>query len=50
MGLDEALSGQAVGRVDLTRLEERLKFQQWQIGLMLALQLLTLGKLFVFHG
>ena len=40
--LDEALR---VTKSDITELRERLKFQQWEVGLMLALQLLVIGKL-----
>lgn len=34
----------------LERLGSAQKFQQWQISLMLALQLLVIGKLFFFKG
>ena len=36
--------------VSLARIEGSQKYQQWQISLMLALQLLVIGKLFFFKG
>lgn len=50
----EAIAGyeDRFGRIDisLARIEGSQKYQQWQIGLMLALQLLTLSKLFGAWG
>lgn len=50
----EAIAGyeDRFGRIDvsLARIEGSQKYQQWQISLMLALQLLVIGKLFFFKG
>lgn len=35
--------------VALVRIQSSQKYQQWQISLMLGLQLLVIGKLFFFH-
>lgn len=49
----EAIAGyeDRFGRIDvaLARVESSQKYQQWQISLMLGLQLLVIGKLFFFH-
>ena len=39
------------GQIDLAlvRIQSSQKYQQWQISLMLGLQLLVIGKLFFFH-